>query len=121
MPPLVFLQYGVVFTSGNLNEYQNVMFRFLIAFILLDRHHYNRSTLSMLNDLYHQKQHFRDYYNFKMKWFSLITATAFFNASVRPYNRGTNSERNLKWVAGKTAEVLLKVVQLAYWSKSWKI
>lgn len=145
--PMVLFQYTVVFRSGNFSEYQDVMFRFLIAFIIWDRHHYDRATLSMLNDLYHQKNNYPDYYNFKTKWLALLTekkveiwhsllrfhicsyytgtdihnvaialaasstAAAFFQAFVRPYSRGTNSEKNLKRVSGKTAEVLLQIFQ----------
>lgn len=71
--PMVFFQYTLVFRPGNLNEYQDVMFRFLIAFIIWDRHHYDRATLSMLNDLYHQKNNYPDYHNFKTKWLALLT------------------------------------------------
>lgn len=143
--PLVFFQYGVIFTSGNLTEYMNIMFRFLIVYIIWGRHHYDRGTLSMLNDLYHQKKHYEEYFDFKRKWLAILTekkveiwhsllrfhlcsyytgtdihniaialaasatATTFFNAFVRPYARGNNSEKNLQRVAGKTAEVLLQI------------
>jgi len=145
--PMVFFQYGVLFRSSNIEEYTKIMFRFMIIFIIWDRHHYDRSTISMLNDLYHQNNHFPDYYFFKTKWLSLIsekkveiwhsllrfhltsyntgteihnialalaassTSTAFFNAFVKPYSRGTDSEKNLKLVAGKSAEALLNIFQ----------
>lgn len=143
--PLVFFQYGVVFRSGNLEHYRDVMFRFLLIFIIWNRHHYDRSTLSMLNDLCHQMKNFPSYYEFKRKWLALIsekkveiwhsllrfhirehysgteiqntaialasssTAKEFFNAFVRPYSRGHDSEKNLKLIAGKSAEALLNL------------
>ena len=49
------------------------MIRLAIIFIIWERHHYDRSTLSMLSDLYHQKINFPAYYNFKEWWLSIIT------------------------------------------------
>ena len=49
------------------------MIRLAIIFIIWERHHYDRSTLSMLSDLYHQKINFPAYYNFKEQWLSIIT------------------------------------------------
>lgn len=63
--PLVFFQYDSIFCSGNLELY--------IIFIIWERHHYDRSTLSMLSDLCHQKVNFPTYYNFKKQWLSMIT------------------------------------------------
>ena len=71
--PLVFFQYDSIFCSGNLELYINVMIRLAIIFIIWERHHYDRSTLSMLSDLYHQKINFPAYYNFKEQWLSIIT------------------------------------------------
>lgn len=44
-----------------------------IIFIIWEQHHYDRSTLSMLSDLCHQKINFPAYYNFKEQWLSIIT------------------------------------------------
>lgn len=71
--PLAFFQYDSIFCSGNLEQYLNVMIRLAIIFIIWERHHYDRSTLSMLSDLYHQKMSFPAYYNFKKNWLSVIT------------------------------------------------
>ena len=72
--PQVFFQYEVIFRSGNIERYTQVMFRFLITYIIWDRHHYDRSTtLSMLNDFYHRRQSFPEYYNQKKEWLNLIT------------------------------------------------
>lgn len=71
--PLAFHQYDSIFCSGNLEHYVNVMIRLAIIFVIWERHHYDRSTLSMLSDLYHQKINFPAYYNFKKNWLSVIT------------------------------------------------
>ena len=71
--PLIFFQYDSIFRSGNLEQHTNVMIRLAIIFIIWERHHYDRSTLSMLSDLYHQKINFPSYYNFKKAWLSVLT------------------------------------------------
>ncbi|KAK2554424.1 hypothetical protein P5673_024133 [Acropora cervicornis] len=63
----------VVFRSGNLSSYVPVMLRFALLFIIWKSHHYDRSTLSMLNDIYHQKFNFTSTYSCKEHWMSLIT------------------------------------------------
>lgn len=140
--PMAFYHYELVFRSGDLDNYIEMMLRLAILFIIWERHHYDRATLSMLSDLEHQKRNFPQYYNFKKQWFTILTekkveiwhsllryhimahytaaeirntaitlassktATAFFSAFARPYKRG-NSEKNMKKVSGKIAEVLL--------------
>lgn len=120
--PLVFFQYDSIFCSGNLELYINVMIRLAIIFIIWERHHYDRSTLSMLSDLCHQKVNFPTYYNFKEQWLSIITekkveiwhsllrnhisthytaislaasdtARKFHSSSVRPYTRGQSEKK----------------------------
>ena len=49
------------------------MLRFALLFIIRRRHHYDTSTLSMLNDIYHQKFNFTSTYSCKEHWISLIT------------------------------------------------
>jgi len=71
--PLSFFHYAVMFLSGNLASLISVMFRFALLFIIWKRHHYDRSTLSMLSDIYHQRNDFSQYYSCKEKWMSLIT------------------------------------------------
>ena len=71
--PLSFYHYPVMFRSGNLSSYISVMFRLALLFIIWKRHHYDRSTLSMLSDIYHQKFNFNAYYSCKERWMSLIT------------------------------------------------
>lgn len=71
--PLSFFHYPVIFQSGNLSSYVPVMLRFALLFIIWRRHHYDRSTLSMLSDIYHQKFNFTSYYSCKEHWMSLIT------------------------------------------------
>lgn len=48
--PLAFYQYEIVFKSGNIEKYREVMYRLAIIFISMKRHHYNKSTLSWLSD-----------------------------------------------------------------------
>lgn len=59
--PLAFFHYASVFEGGNLQMYSETMFRFLVLFIVWERKHYDKSTLSMLSDLIHQKLNFKKY------------------------------------------------------------
>ena len=70
--PLSFFHYPVMFPSGNLASYISVTFRFALLFIIWKRHHYDRSTLSMLSDIYHQRNDFSQYYSCKERWMSAL-------------------------------------------------
>lgn len=70
---LVFFHYTVIFRSGALDSYFSVMFRFLLLFIIWERRHYDKSTLSMLSDLLHQKLNFPQYYARKESFLTLFT------------------------------------------------
>lgn len=70
--PLVFFHYTVIFRSGALDSYFSVMFRFLLLFIIWERRHYDKSTLSMLSDLLHQKLNFPQYYARKESFLTLF-------------------------------------------------
>ena len=71
--PLAFFHYAPVFEGGNLQMYSETMFRFLVLFIMWERRHYDKSTLSMLSDLIHQKLNFKKYYEMKERFVTLIT------------------------------------------------
>ena len=71
--PLGFFHYSLIFRSGDLERYVETMLRLLILFIIWKRKHYDRSTLSMLSDLWHHKQKFPNYFNLKKLWMTLIT------------------------------------------------
>ena len=59
--PLSFFHYPVTFRSGNLDDYMLTMLKLSILFIIWQRSHYDRSTLSMLSDFCFHKQHFPQY------------------------------------------------------------
>ena len=71
--PLAFFHYAAIFEGGNLQMYSETMFRFLVPFIVWERKHYDKSTLSMLSDLIHQKWKFKKYYEMKERFMTLIT------------------------------------------------
>ena len=71
--PLSFFHYPVTFRSGNLDDYMLTMLKLSILFIIWQRSHYDRSTLSMLSDFCFHKQHFPQYHELKKKWLVLIT------------------------------------------------
>ena len=70
--PLSFFHYPVTFRSGNLDDYMLTMLKLSILFIIWQRSHYDRSTLSMLSDFCFHKQHFPQYHELKKKWLVLI-------------------------------------------------
>ena len=52
--PLAFFHHAA-FLGGNLQMYSGTTFRFLLLFIVWERRHNDKFTLSMLRDLIHQK------------------------------------------------------------------
>ena len=71
----LFYHYTVIFRSGKLDNYLTVMQRFAILFICWQRRHYDKSTLSMLCDIRHQKESFPEYYTTKRDWLTVFTET----------------------------------------------
>lgn len=71
--PIGFFHYSLIFRSGDLEGYTETMLRLMVLFIIWKRKHYNRSTLSMLSDLWYHKNNFTNYYKMKQHWMSLIT------------------------------------------------
>jgi hypothetical protein len=71
--PVALFHYPIFFRTGNLENYIPLMARIAIIFMIWERHHYDRATLSMLSDLYHQKLKFPEYFELKQKFLSLIT------------------------------------------------
>ena len=49
------------------------MKRIAIIFILWGRKHYDKATLSLINDFYYQKDNVKNYFEMKCKHFSSIT------------------------------------------------
>ena len=71
--PIGFCLYSLVYRSGVLSDYVEVMLRLLVLFIVWKRKHYHKSTLSMLSDLWHHKENLKKYYDLKKYWMTLIT------------------------------------------------
>ena len=69
----LFYHYTVIFRSGKLDNYLTVMQRFAILFICWQRRHCDKSTLSMLCDIRHQKESFPEYYTTKRDWLTVFT------------------------------------------------
>ena len=126
--PLAFFHYAVIFESRNLQMYSETMFKFLVLFIVWERRHYDKSTLSMLSDLIHQKitevkveiwhsllrprvqphhkaQEIHDKAHFLM---GSESGRHFEDSLTKPYSRET-SEKDLTLVAGKAAECILAI------------
>lgn len=59
--PLVFFHYPVIFRSGNYNALHSSMMRLTLFFIYMERHHYNKSSLSWISDEEYLKQQLPDY------------------------------------------------------------
>ena len=134
-----------MFRSGNINDYIAMMSRFAILFIIWERRHYNKCTLSSLSDLFHHRTSFSQHFTTKTSWYNIITEkkvelwhsvlryftqkcddadtisrkarlatmssnnNTFNNEFVRPYGRGY-SEKDFMLMAGKAADLLLKIM-----------
>ena len=73
LPPLNFLHYPVIVRSGNFSNIQDSMKRLCLIFITMDRHHYNKATLSWISDTQHQKDICPEYYQAKQDLCSVLT------------------------------------------------
>ena len=71
--PLNFLHYPVIVRSGNFSNIQDSMKRLCLMFITMDRHHYNKATLSWISDTQHQKDICPEYYQAKQDLCSVLT------------------------------------------------
>lgn len=71
--PLAYLQYPAIFRSGNIDDYIATMSRFAILFIIWERRHYNKCTLSSLSDLLYHRTNFPQYFTIKRSWYNIIT------------------------------------------------
>ena len=71
--PLAYLHYPAIFRSGNINDYIATMSRFAILFIIWERRHYNKCTLSSLSDLLYHRTYFSQYFATKASWYNIIT------------------------------------------------
>ena len=103
--PLSFFHYPVTFRSGNLDDYMATMLKLSILFIIWQRRHYDRSTLSTLSDLCFHKQHFPQYHELKKKWLVLIT-----EKKVEKWN---SVLRSIIQVYDKAAEIRAKATSFA--------
>ena len=63
--PLCFLHYPVIVRGGQFEELTSSMKRLAIMFVAMDRHHYNKASLSWLSDVQHQQTNFPEYYDAK--------------------------------------------------------
>lgn len=71
--PLNFYHYPVVVRGGNFQYLQESMKRLSLMFIAMDRHHYNKATLSWISDVKHQQESFPEYLQARQDLCSVIT------------------------------------------------
>lgn len=60
--PLCFLHYPVIVRGGQFEQLALSMKRLAIMFVAMDRHHYNKASLSWISDVQHQQKNFPDYH-----------------------------------------------------------
>ena len=70
---LNFMHYPVIVKGGNFQHIQEAMKRLSLMFIAMDRHHYNKASLSWISDLEHQQRTSPDYFQAKQHLCSVIT------------------------------------------------
>lgn len=71
--PLNFIHYPVVVRGGNFQQLEAAMKRLSLMFIAMDRHHYNKASLSWISDTKFQRESFPDYLHAKQDLCSVIT------------------------------------------------
>jgi len=70
--PLCFLHYPVIVRSGQFEQLASSMKRLAIMFVAMDRHHYNKASLSWISDVQHQQENFPDYHAAKSALCSVL-------------------------------------------------
>jgi len=60
--PLCFLHYPVIVRGGQFEQLALSMKHLAIMFVAMDRHHYNKASLSWISDVQHQQENFPDYH-----------------------------------------------------------
>lgn len=71
--PLNFMHYPVVVRGGNFEQLEVAMKRLSLMFIAMDRHHYNKASLSWISDTNYQRASFPDYLQAKEDLCPVIT------------------------------------------------
>ena len=70
--PLCFLHYPVIVRGGQFEQLASSMKRLAIMFVAMDRHHYNKASLSWISDVQHQQENFPDYHTAKSATCSVL-------------------------------------------------
>ncbi|KXJ06379.1 hypothetical protein AC249_AIPGENE23163 [Exaiptasia diaphana] len=71
--PLTFLHYPVFVKGNDFNNVHVSMKRLAVMFITMERHHYNKASLSWISDSHYQRNYFPDYYTAKQHLCSVIS------------------------------------------------
>lgn len=71
--PLTFMHYPVVVRGGNFQQLEVAMKRLSLMFIGMDRHHYNKASLSWISDTKYQRETFPSYFNSKQHLCPVLT------------------------------------------------
>lgn len=70
--PLCFLHYPAIVRGGQFEQLASSMNRLAIMFVAMDRHHYNKASLSWISDVQHQQENFPDYHTAKAALCSVL-------------------------------------------------
>lgn len=71
--PLNFLHYPVIVRGGNFELLEKSMKRLSLMFIGMDRHHYNKASISWISDTKFQEEEFQEYLEAKKDLCSVLT------------------------------------------------
>ena len=90
--PLGYLHYPVIVRSGQFEQLVSSTKRLAIMFVAMDRHHYNKASLSWISDVHHQQENFPDYHAAKAALCSVLNEkkVEIFHSTLRSRIRKTD-------------------------------
>lgn len=99
--PLCFLHYPVIVRGGQFEQLASSMKRLAIMFVAMDRHHYNKASLSWISDVQHQQENFPDYHAAKSAICSVLNEkkVEIFHSTLRSRIRKTDKGDKIKETA----------------------
>lgn len=99
--PLCYLHYPVIVRGGQFDQLVSSMKRLAIMFVAMERHHYNKASLSWISDVEHQQANFPEYYEAKSTLCSVLNEkkVEIFHSTMRSRIRKTDKGAKIQETA----------------------
>ena len=108
--PLCFLHYPVIVRGGQFQQLMSSMKRLAIMFVAMDRHHYNKASLSWISDVQHQQEKFPAYHAAKSALCSVLNEKkveifhSMLRSKIRKTDKGAKIQETARLIARSNFE-----------------